>query len=463
MKISIDSPEKHKAFTSSTRQHVLMITNHGIHQWKIIPGLPDTGGQNVFVNQFTEALTRLGFRITIVNRGGYPHPSTNEMHDGLRYKDENQRILYIQDSKKEFVRKEDMHEQIDELVDFLHGFLTSEKTPIDLIFSHYWDAAKIGILLNKKLPKHLTHVWVPHSLGTVKKHNMPESEWEGLRIHERIRVEKEMSHELDGIAPTSSVIRHALKHEYHFNSPLFLPPCVDVNRYSAQTVDQNDPIWKFLSDVSGMPAEKIQKCKIVTEISRTDTTKRKDVLIKAFARARQEVPDSFLVVSIDDKVPLGKELKKLIQKCKLDKHVAAVGSVWDILPTLYRVTDVYCSPSVMEGFGMSVQEAAATKVPVVTSNLVPFVTEYLLGQDPKDIIYEDEREPLRMGHGAIVVPADDIRGFDHALELLLERDDLRKEMGKNAYHITVPYFTWENMVGAFLGEIGVDFDTPGTN
>ena len=46
-----------------------MITNHGVHQWEVIPGLPDTGGQNVFVNQFSAALAEMGFRITIVNRG----------------------------------------------------------------------------------------------------------------------------------------------------------------------------------------------------------------------------------------------------------------------------------------------------------------------------------------------------------------------------------------------------------
>lgn len=54
--------------------HILMITNHGMHQWQVVPGLPDTGGQNVFVNEFSQALANLGFEITIVNRGGYPDP-----------------------------------------------------------------------------------------------------------------------------------------------------------------------------------------------------------------------------------------------------------------------------------------------------------------------------------------------------------------------------------------------------
>jgi len=193
------------------------------------------------------------------------------------------------------------------------------------------------------------------------------------------------------------------------------------------------------------------------EISRTDTTKRKDVLIQAFAKARQRVPNSLLVVSIDDtQEELAGDLKHLIQALDLRGHIAAVGSVWKLLPTLYAITDIYCTPSVMEGFGMSAQEAAATGVPVVASHLVPFVTEHLLGTDVKTVHFEKGGPPLEQGEGAIAVQADDVDGFAHALELLLSNNELRKTMGDNAYHITVPYFTWANMVTVFLEEIGVD-------
>jgi hypothetical protein len=46
--------------------HILMIANHGVHEWEVTPGLPDTGGQNVYVNQFTDALIEQGYRVTIV-------------------------------------------------------------------------------------------------------------------------------------------------------------------------------------------------------------------------------------------------------------------------------------------------------------------------------------------------------------------------------------------------------------
>ena len=95
---------------------------------------------------------------------------------------------------------------------------------------------------------------------------------------------------------------------------------------------------------------------------------------------------------------------------------------------------------------MSAQEAAATGIPVVASHLVPFVTEYLLG--------EGDTQPVKRGKGAVVVRAGDVDGFAYALEMLLTNDELRQEMGENAYHITIPYFTWRNVVPAFLDKTG---------
>lgn len=104
---------------------------------------------------------------------------------------------------------------------------------------------------------------------------------------------------------------------------------------------------------------------------------------------------------------------------------------------------------------MSAQEAAATSVPIVASNLVPYVMEYLLGDEVVEHYPGDKaNHPVRQGEGAIVAQADDVAGFTLALKILLSDDSLRREMGRNAHRITIPYFTWENMVRVFLEAIG---------
>jgi len=438
----------HQAFTNFQGPHVLMITNHGVHQWDVIPGLPDTGGQNLFVNMFTNTLASLGFRITIVNRGGYPHPVTNEMQVGLRYKDARQRILYLEDDKPEFVRKEDMDEQTPKLADFLWDFLESPLGGyVDLVISHYWDGAKIGALVRRNFRDKVKHIWVPHSLGAVKKRNMAPETWAALRIDERIAVEQEIIGELDGVAATSPLIRQALIEDYGVGNPLFLPPCIDPQRFHPRKINPEHEIYEFIGRQCGLNVNQVRQC-------RTDETKRKDVLIRAFAKVHAEHPDTLLVVSVDQhEEGLHRKLWSLIGELGISSHVAVMGNIWEWLPDLYAVTDVYCSPSVMEGFGMAVQEAAATNVPVVGSNLIPFVTEYLLDGSAEEVTCEGAKTPLRVGKGAIVVQADDVAGFAGAIEMLLRDEDARRKMGEEAYRITIPYFTWDGMTRQFLEDV----------
>ena len=450
----------HQAFIQSSREHVLMLTIHGVHEWQVVPGLQDTGGQNVFVNQFSAALSRYGFKITVVNRGGYPHPRTGRVQAGLSYLDGNQRILYLDDGMPEIVRKEDMGDRLSNLLDSLEKFLESEGGPIGLIISHYWDAGRLGNLLIQSKKLSAKHIWVPHSLGMVKQRNLPPDIVNNLRIHERIDFEREVFDNIDFLAATSSKIRLSAENDYGFDGKfLWLPPCVDQDRYYPRDVADSDSIWHLLSEASGVPPEEIRKKKLITEISRTDETKQKDILIKAFAKVHQTHTDSFLVLSIDKSHnPLAKELFGLIEDFNLEGCVAAVGSIWEELPALYAITDIYCTPSIMEGFGMSVQEAAATRVPIVSSNLVPFVTEYLAGEAAPKITLGSGTEIID-GDGALIVPPGDIEGVVSAIDLLLSDDKLRKKKGSLAFKATIPYFTWDHIIQDFLkGVIQADAD-----
>ena len=445
----------HNAFASLNAPHVLMVTNHGIHQWDVVPGLPDTGGQNLFVNMFSDTLATLGFRVTIVNRGGYKHPTTGEQQIGLRYKDGRQRIFYLQDDRSDFVRKEDMDEQTPKLAQFLWDFLESPAGGhVDLIISHYWDGAKVGALVRRNFRNQVPHFWVPHSLGTVKKRNMKPETWKDLRIDERIAIEHSLIGELDGVAATSPLIRQALIEDYGVEQPLFLPPCIDPARFHPRKIDDHHDIYQFIGRHCGLSAPQVRQSRIITEISRTDHTKRKDILIRAFKQVNDQHPDTILVVSVDEtEKQIHSELWALIRELGIASRVAVVGNIWERLPDLYAITDVYCSPSVMEGFGMAVQEAAATKVPVVGSNLIPFVTEYLVDGE----MCQSECEggaPLTVGKGAVVVQADDVNGFTCAIEKLLSDDELRTNMGQEAYNITIPYFTWDGMTRQFLDDTG---------
>ena len=443
----------------SRDRHILMITNHGVHEWEVTPGLPDTGGQNVYVNQFTEALVEQGYRVTIVNRGGYPHPVTGVAQTGVvSHPSGKARILYIEDGTPAFVRKEDMDEHVPLLVSDLHRKLAAEGADFDLIISHYWDAASIGIALKELAHSEAPHIWVPHSLGALKKRNTDALTWADLRIDERIAHERALLDRIDGAVATSSAIRDSFVDDYGYRPRYFLPPCVDPARYHPRSHADCAAVWDFLAQQSPCAASELRMRPIVLEISRTDRTKRKDVLIRAYAQVRERLPGTLLVVALDDRG--GKpyeEAVALIHELGLERDVITVGSVWTQLPCLYAVAAVYCTPSVMEGFGMSAQEAAATAVPVVASDLVPFAAEYLLGPAAKRLDGDAGRE-LLMGDAAIVVPADDVEGFAHALMMLLSDDALRGRMGQRALEITIPDVTWAHRTRDLLDDLGLGVD-----
>jgi glycosyltransferase involved in cell wall biosynthesis len=113
----------------------------------------------------------------------------------------------------------------------------------------------------------------------------------------------------------------------------------------------------------------------------------------------------------------------------------------------------------MEGFGMSAQEAAATEIPVVSSDLVPFVVGFLVGDEYEEIPLLDKKGALKKGAGGIVAPADNVDAFAEALLYLLEHREERLAMGERAYEITIPKFTWHRMIRDFLKAIG--FSLPG--
>ena len=114
------------------------------------------------------------------------------------------------------------------------------------------------------------------------------------------------------------------------------------------------------------------------------------------------------------------------------------------LNVLYNAADVYVSPTMAEGFGLTLVEAAACGVPVVT-------TDYAAG-------------PEVVGPGAMLVPIRDRWTNEYALdwglvdegkfteatEYLIEHPKRRRELG-DAGRRHVARYTWEACSDVFLG------------
>ena len=91
----------------------------------------------------------------------------------------------------------------------------------------------------------LPHVWIPHSLGALKKHNMDPATWADLHIDERIANEKELLKSVDGGVATSTAIRDTLRQDYGYQARYFLPPCIDEVRYCVRYDGEVESGWAF--------------------------------------------------------------------------------------------------------------------------------------------------------------------------------------------------------------------------
>ena len=151
----------------------------------------------------------------------------------------------------------------------------------------------------------------------------------------------------------------------------------------------------------------------VGALTRWHRYKGLEVLLKALRKVVKESPDvRLLVVGAGELKPYYEDLSRLYH---LSDYILFAGDVPDSeLPLYYAAAELLVLPSVdrSEGFGLVLLEANASGRPVVASRVGGIV------------------EVVRDGHNGLLVEPLDAEGMAEAILLLLEDDELRREMGK---------------------------------
>ena len=112
---------------------------------------------------------------------------------------------------------------------------------------------------------------------------------------------------------------------------------------------------------------------------------------------------------------LKEELQKLIEKLKLQNYVFLQGKIkHDLVPNILNEFDLFCATSILESFGVSVIEAMACEVPVIVTDADGF----------KEIVENNKT--------GIIVPRRDTNKISEAMFELINNDNKRKELTKNA-------------------------------
>lgn len=126
--------------------------------------------------------------------------------------------------------------------------------------------------------------------------------------------------------------------------------------------------------------------------------------------------------------PIDPDFRRIFNRLTSDR-VTLLGPVSrNDVHNAYRSADIFCLPSVEEGFGMAVAEAMASGLPVVVSDQV----------GAADLISD--------GEDGLIVPHSNADALAEALTVLIDDKDRRQHMGKAAALKACSSQSWDDYI-----------------
>ena len=171
--------------------------------------------------------------------------------------------------------------------------------------------------------------------------------------------------------------------------------------------------------------------KIILFVGSLSPRKSPQVLLKSMIKVIEHIPDSHLIF-----VGEGDMRKLLIEESKkmgLENYVKFTGFIDDDKRVFYyKSADLFVLPSLSEAAPLSLLEASVSGLPLVVSDLEVF------------------RSIVKDGVNGLFTRTGDEKDLADKITYLLENENIRKEMGRNAKD-EVYHFSWEEIADKTVG------------
>jgi D-inositol-3-phosphate glycosyltransferase len=388
-------------------------------------GGKDTGGMNVYVREITRQLGVMGIHVDVFTRSQNEHVP-HVLHD-LGY---GNRIVHIPAGPEYPLPKKELLTYLPQFAEGIREFADSKGIMYDLIHSHYWMSGMAAIELKKKW--NIPYIQMFHTLGLMKNRvAQSPDEKEG---EYRIEGEREVLRTADKVIAATPAEYAQLLWLYQANADkiVVLSPGVDIGRFYPIPPDE-------AKEYIGVPP-----CgRMLLFVGRIEPLKGLDVLIEAIGIMHQNevlIDNPFCLAIIggdpdesNEQVDLEmSRIMALTDKYGLSNLVTFLGKrSQDSLPYYYSAAEAVVVPSQYESFGMVALEAMACGTPVVASQIGGLA--YLV-QD---------------GITGYTVPVDEPMELANRLTLLLQDQNLRDRMGKQAVSLAQNY-AWDKIASRLL-------------
>jgi glycosyltransferase involved in cell wall biosynthesis len=169
----------------------------------------------------------------------------------------------------------------------------------------------------------------------------------------------------------------------------------------------------------------------IVSVGRLAVEKGHEVLIEACARARGD-----FVVDIIGEGDQESNLRRLIARRGLSDRVRLAGAFpAREMASIYTTHDLFVSSAHHEYFGLAILEALTCGLPVIGVNK------------------GGTSVTVQHGVNGLLVPQRDVDAMARAIETLVNDEDLRIRLARNARSSVLPHYSWEGILDRLWGYI----------
>ena len=439
---------------NNDKLYILLVSVHGLirgHDLELGRDA-DTGGQTKYV---VELLRELGEwpeveQAALLTRLIVDPGISEDYSEPIETLSDKTRIIRIDCGEEGYLPKEALWDSLDNFADNALEYLTSQDRLPDIIHSHYADAGYVCNRISHQLNIPLIHTG--HSLGRSKRKHLLASGMKRDIIEQRYNISRRIDAEEEVLGTAAYIItstrqeiieQYGMYDYYQPDSMKVIPPGTDLEKFYPPQGDERDSaiyhdISRFLQDPDKP---------IILALSRPDHRKNINTLVEAYggseklkqlanlviiAGNRDEIRDMDSgIQDVLTEIFLSIDSSDLYGKVAYPKHHRP-----DEVPVIYRLTaasgGVFVNPALTEPFGLTLIEAAASGLPIVTTE----------DGGPRDIIDNCH-------NGYLVDPLDKQEIVDMLLKVLLDRDNW-KQLADNGIKGVRQHYSWHAHAEKYL-------------
>jgi len=425
----------------------------------------DTGGQTKYVVELAEALAECDdiAQVDLFTRRIDDPNFSSDYAQATEAISNKARIVRVDCGPEGYLRKENLYEYLDEFTDNVAQFVTRETLSPALFHGHYADAAYVA----EKLSQHFgaPFLYTGHSLGRNKRKVLSKAGMSDEEINTqyamdtRIDIEESALRKADRvIASTDYEIESGYElYEAHRQADYkVVPPGIDIDRFYPYYYDDDSSFNRSEEQIQAGARMRQEISRFLTNpdkplilaISRPDKRKNISGLIEAYGtdKALQSIANLVIFAGVrkdiedmdDNEREVLTEMLLLMDKYDLyGKFALPKEHEPDTdIPELYRMAagkrGVFVNPALVENFGITLIEASACGLPIVSTNF----------GGPNDIVKNCQN--------GILVDSSNAQEIQDALQTILVDETKWQAFSENGVMGVREHYVWSAHCETYL-------------